>query len=75
MKQTRTGKIACADRSCQRVATHKVQHPKRNYGTPYPTYYCEYHARSFPIAATFVSRTGFAVHTDDRHIMRKLGVM
>ena len=46
---------------------------KRDYGVhPIPTYYCEYHARSFPIAATFVSRTGFAVHTDDRHIMRKV---
>ena len=74
MKQTATGKIACTDRTCRRVATHKVQHPKREYGTPYPTYYCEYHARSFPIVATFVSRTGFAVYTDDRHIMRKLEV-
>jgi len=64
MKQTRTGKIGCADRTCQRVATHKVQHPKRDYGTPYPTYYCEYHARSFSMAATSVSRSGFTITCD-----------
>ncbi len=74
MKQTRSGKIACADRICQRVATYKVQHPKREYGKPYPTYYCEYHARSFPIAATFVSATGFSIVSDAGRFLRSLEV-
>lgn len=70
MKQTRTGKIGCAAHGCQRVATHQVEHAKRSYGKPYPAYYCEYHAR--PFMAACVSRTGFSVASDMRHILRQL---
>ncbi len=64
MKQTRTGKIACAAHGCQRVATRKYTMPRRSYGQPYPYYCCDlhaHHAESQGACQNQLSSNGFAV--------------
>ncbi len=64
MKQTRTGKIACAVHGCQRIATRKYQMPRRSYGQPYPYYCCSDHAQHAELQGTSQyqeSTKGFAI--------------
>lgn len=64
MKQTRTGKIACAAHGCQRIAMRKYKMPRRSYGQPYPYYCCEFHAQHAASQGAHEyqeSQSGFAI--------------
>jgi len=63
MKRTKSGKIACTARHCQRIATHRVTLPPRGTMQPYPRYYCDSHARSVMSrnTSTLINFLGFTV--------------